>query len=195
VNFLPSLPARPWSCLFYGAIEPKKNIGRLIQGYLGASVETPLVIAGRDGWMSESELRLLFDDHIRSLIQIDRVTRVQRKVIRLDYVPFPLLVSLIRGAKAILFPSLYEGFGLPVLEGMLCQTPVLTSTQGAASEVAGDAALLVDPYDTREIRDGILRLDKSAELRDHLATLGSVQVRSFAPEFYQDRLQQLYEQA
>jgi glycosyltransferase involved in cell wall biosynthesis len=179
--------------LFYGAIEPKKNIGRIIQGYLASSVHAPLVIAGRDGWKSDAELRLLFDDHIRSLVQVDNVTRVQRKVVRLDYVPFPLLVSLIRGAKALLFPSLYEGFGLPVLEAMLCGTPVLTSTQGATPEVAGDAALLVDPYDPRQIREGILQLDGNEELRTELVGKGTKQVAAFRPEIYQRRLRTLYE--
>jgi len=179
--------------LFYGAIEPKKNISRLIQGYLASSVQAPLVIAGPNGWLSDSELSLLFDDHIRTFVQVDSVTRVNRKVIRLEYVPFPLLVSLMRGAKAILFPSLYEGFGLPVLEGMLCGTPVLTSTQGAAPEVAGDAALLVNPYDTREILEGIRQLDSNEELRADLISKGAKQAQAFRSEVYQSRLKQLYE--
>jgi len=178
--------------LYYGVVDPRKNITRIIQGHLASSVQTPLVIAGRAGWKSDRELRRLFDDDTRALIQVDNVSDLPRSVIRLDYVPFPVLVSLIRGAKAVLFPSLHEGFGLPVLEGMLCGTPVLTSAQGATSEIAGDAALLVDPYDIRQIRDGISQLDSNEALRAELICKGSKQVRGFRPEVYQQRLKLLY---
>jgi glycosyltransferase involved in cell wall biosynthesis len=179
--------------LFYGAIEPKKNIGRIIEGYLASGVKGPLVLAGKNAWKSEEELRLLFDDHIRSLVQIDGVTRVKRKVIRLDYVPFPLLVSLIRGAKAVLFPSLYEGFGLPVLEAMNCSTPVITTNRSSVPEVADDAAIMVDPYDTRQLSEAITRLDADIDLRANLINRGLLQVEKFSAENYKIRLAKLYE--
>jgi glycosyltransferase involved in cell wall biosynthesis len=179
--------------LFYGAIEPKKNIGRLIEGYLASKVDTPLVIVGSPAWKSENELRLLADDHVRSLLTIGDETIVKRKVIRIEYVPFPLLVSLIRGAKSVLFPSLYEGFGLPVLESMLLGTPVLTSNVGATAEVAGAAAALVDPYDTMQICRGIQRLDSDPLYRSELTLLGQQQARKFSPESYHCRLEQVYE--
>jgi glycosyltransferase involved in cell wall biosynthesis len=178
--------------LFFGAIEPKKNIGRLIEGYLGSGVETPLAIVGAKAWKSEQELRLLYDDHIRSLITIGPETRVKRRIHLLDYAPFSLLVSLIRGAKATLFPSIYEGFGLPVLESMLLGTPVLTSNTSSLPEVAGDAALLVDPYDSRAIAEGIRALDSTDHLRAELAAKGLVQVRRFDETAYQRKLGELY---
>lgn len=178
--------------LFYGAIEPKKNIGRLIEAYLGSGVETPLVILGSHAWKSEQELRLLYDDHIRSLITVGDETRVKRRVVRLDYAPFPLLVSLIRGAKATCFPSLYEGFGLPVLESMLLGTPVLTSNTSSIPEVAGDAAYLVDPYDTREMAHAIRELDSNEALRAELIGKGLKQAAKFNEDIYQKRISELY---
>jgi glycosyltransferase involved in cell wall biosynthesis len=178
--------------LFFGSIEPKKNIGRIIEGYLASGVDAPLVIVGAQAWKSEQELRLLYEDHIRSLIQVGVETRVKRRVIRLDYAPFPLLVSLIRGAKATLFPSLYEGFGLPVLESMLLGTPVLSANTSSIPEVAGDAACLVNPYDTREIAEGIRALDSNDELRAQLSEKGRKQATLFSEEAYQRRLGDLY---
>jgi glycosyltransferase involved in cell wall biosynthesis len=180
--------------LFFGSIEPKKNLGRLIEAYLGSSVETPLVIVGAQAWKSEQELRLLYDDHIRTLITEGQETRVKRRVVRLDYAPYPLLVSLIRGAKATLFPSIYEGFGLPVLESMLLGTPVLSSTVSSIPEVAGDAACLVDPYDTRAMAEAIRNLDSDDHLRAALSNKGLRQARLFDEDNYQRRLADLYAQ-
>jgi glycosyltransferase involved in cell wall biosynthesis len=180
--------------LFFGSIEPKKNLGRLIEAYLGSSVETPLVIVGAQAWKSEQELRLLYDDHIRTLITEGQETRVKRRVVRLDYAPYPLLVSLIRGAKATLFPSIYEGFGLPVLESMLLGTPVLSSNVSSIPEVAGDAACLVDPYDTRAMAEAIRNLDADDQLRAALADKGLRQARLFGEDNYQRRLADLYTQ-
>lgn len=178
--------------LFFGSIEPKKNIGRLIEAYLGSDVETPLVIVGAQAWKSEQELRLLYDDHIRSLIRVGDETRVKRKVVQLDYAPFPLLVSLIRGAKATLFPSLYEGFGLPVLESMMLGTPVLSSNRSSIPEVVGEAACLVDPYDTRQMAEAIRALDSNEALRADLSSRGVKQAQLFDEAAYRKRLEDLY---
>jgi len=178
--------------LFYGSIEPKKNIGRLIEAYLASDVTTPLVILGAQAWKSEGELKLLVDDHIRSLIATGNETRVKRRVIQLEYAPFPLLVSLIRGAKATLFPSLYEGFGLPVLESMQLRTPVMSSRTSSIPEIAGDAAILVNPYDTREMAEAIRGLDQNDELRGELVHKGIKQALLFSEERYQARLAELY---
>ena len=178
--------------LFFGSIEPKKNIGRIIEGYLASNLQTPLVIVGAQAWKSEQELRLLYEDHLRSLIQIGSETRVKRKVIQLAYAPFPLLVSLIRGAKATVFPSLYEGFGLPVLESMLLGTPVLSSSVSSIPEVAGDAAILIDPYDTHAISKALIELDNDEGLRDALVAKGLERAKTFSEEAYRARLAPLY---
>ncbi len=178
--------------LFFGSIEPKKNIGRLIEAYLGAKTETPLVIVGAQSWKSENELRLINDTTNRFLEQIGNVTMTRDRIRRFDYAPFPLLVSLIQGAKAVAFPSLYEGFGLPILESMLLGTPVITSREGATPEVAGQAALLVDPYDPRAICQALLEMDSNAELRARLSEAGRTQAALYSPEAHRAKLQTVY---
>ncbi|MEN0075390.1 MAG: glycosyltransferase family 1 protein [Paracraurococcus sp.] len=178
--------------LFFGAIEPKKNVGRLIQAYLASNVEGPLVIVGKKAWKSEEELRLLHDDHVRYLVQEGSVLRTRHRVMLLDYAPFRLLVNLIRGARAVLFPSLYEGFGLPALESMLLGTPVITSNTASMPEVVGDAALKVDPYDISDLVQAIRAIDRDPALRARLADAGPRQATQFSPERYAARLEALY---
>jgi glycosyltransferase involved in cell wall biosynthesis len=179
--------------LFFGAIEPKKNVGRLIEAYLASKINTPLLIVGKLSWNFEQEMRLMHDDATSYLEQIGSLTYRRRRIFHIDHVPFPLLVSLIRGAKGVLFPSLYEGFGLPILEAMKLGTPVLSSLEGPIPEVAGDGALLIDPYDTRAIAEGIRELDTNAELRASLSAIGRRRADYFSPEAYQRRLAALYD--
>lgn len=176
--------------LFWGSIEPKKNIGRIVEAYLASSIETPLVIVGARAWRAEGELRLL--DALAARPADKRDAR-RGRIIQVPYVPFALLVSLIRGAKAALFPSLYEGFGLPVLEAMLLGTPVLCADTASLPEVAGSAALSVDPYDVAAIAEGMRALDADADLRADLAERGLAQAASFSTERYRARLAALYQ--
>lgn len=178
--------------LFWGSIEPKKNIGRIIEAHLASGVKTPLVIVGAQAWKSEEELKLLYDENIRSLIHVGNETRTKNKVVQLSYAPFPLLVSLIRGAKATVFPSLYEGFGLPVLESMLLGTPVISSRTASIPEVAGDAAILVNPYDTQELANAIRTVDGDEGLRRSLAKSGAERARLFSEDAYRDRMGSVY---
>jgi glycosyltransferase involved in cell wall biosynthesis len=174
--------------LFFGAIEPKKNVHRLIEAYLSLATRTPLVIVGRRVWGSEPELRLLQRDETQPL------KATFKNIRRIDYLPRSLLLRLVRGAKAVTFPSLYEGFGLPVLEAMSVGTPVLTSNTSSLPEVAGEAAILVDPYDMRAIKAGLARLDSDAELRARLSAAGLAQAERFSVARYQERLAALYEE-
>jgi glycosyltransferase involved in cell wall biosynthesis len=178
--------------LFFGAIEPKKNVGRLIEAFLASGSDLPLVILGKKAWQSKEELRLLQDGHNRYSVQEASPLVTRRKIILLDYAPFRLLVSLVRGAKAVLFPSLYEGFGLPVLEAMHLGTPVMTSNTASLPEVAGDAALLVDPYDVRAMAEAIQALDRQPELRAELAARGPKRAALFDNAAYERRLVDLY---
>ncbi len=171
--------------LYFGALEPKKNIGRLIEAYLAADLDTPLVIVGGRAWRAEKELRLLNGAHGLGLKGLGRIRR-------LDYLPEALLMLLVRGARAVVFPSLYEGFGLPALEAMSLGVPVLASTTGSLPEVAGDAALLVNPYDVSEIAAGLTRLDSDAGLRERLAAAGPRQAERFSSAAYIRRLETLY---
>ena len=178
--------------LHFGAIEPKKNIGRLIEAYLGTGVSAPLVLTGGRGWHAQEELRLLVPDE-----EADTThgRHMAERVRRLEHLPRPLLARLIRGARAVLFPSIHEGFGLPVLEAMQLGTPVLTSAVGAPAEIAGDAALLVDPYDVGAIAAGIRALDSDAGLRDRMAAAGPGAAARFSTDAFRMRLEAMYTHA
>ena len=180
--------------LFVGAIEPKKNIGRMIEAYLASGVKDPLVIVGKRAWKSAQELRLISDNqHVRYLLtRTDGITETRFRVQQINYCPFPLLVSLIRGAKALLFPSLYEGFGLPALEAMLLGTPVMTSNTASMPEVVGNAAMQIDPYDTRGMAEAIRQLDTDEALRARLSAAGPAQAALFSADRYRARLSEAY---
>ena len=179
--------------LFWGSIEPKKNIGRMIEAYLASKVDAPLVIVGAQAWKSEQELRMLNDEIIRFQTFSDGELRTRKRVIQLSYAPFSLLVSLIRGARAALFPSLYEGFGLPALEAMLLGTPVICANTSSLPEVVGDAALMIDPYDSAALADAIRVMDGDADLRKDLSVRGKVQAAIYSPEAYRQKLQSIYD--
>jgi len=172
----------PWRgyFLYFGAIEPKKNIGRLVEAYLTSGVKTPLVLVGGRAWLEDAETGLI------------ETSVVAERVRRFDYLPRQLLLSLVRCARATLFPSIYEGFGLPALESMALGTPVLTSNSGALAEVVGGAAVMVDPLDVRGIKRGIQALDADEALRVALAARGLGQAEKFSAKAYQNRLAELY---
>ena len=180
--------------LFFGAIEPKKNINRLIQAYLAANVASPLVIVGKRAWKSTQELKLLgLDDMRNEMAKLSGAdTPAGRRILRINYTPTGMLMSLVQGAKAVLFPSLYEGFGLPVLEAMSLGTPVITSNTSSLPEVAGDAALLVDPYDPHALTAAVRTFEEDAELREELAARGQVRAGMFSKDAYTARLGRLY---
>lgn len=171
--------------LHFGAIEPKKNLGRIVEAYLSTATSTPLVIVGSRGWLDEDQTALIN--------QVRRIGGASSDRIHLyEYMSRRMLLNLIRGAKATLFPSLYEGFGLPILESMLLSTPVLTSRGGATEEVAGEAAVLVDPYDVSSIAAGLRAIDLDNDLRAELSLKGIARARVFSPTAYQARLEELY---
>jgi len=178
--------------LFWGAIEPKKNVGRMIEAYLASKVDVPLVIVGAKAWKSEGELNLL-DSNANFARAADNDGLSTRKVILLNYLPFSLLVSMIRGARAALFPSLYEGFGLPALEAMALGTPVICSNTSSLPEIVRDAAVLIDPYDPGAISAAIRHVDADEDLRADLRQRGLAQAEEFAPCKYRERLRELYD--
>ncbi len=177
----------PWKgyFLYFGAVEPKKNLARIVEAYLASGATQPLIVVGGRAWLDEDETALMHQARRRKSVR-------NKRILLWEFLPFSMLVSLIRGARGTIFPSLYEGFGLPVLESMSLGTPVITSTGGSLPEVAGDATLMVDPYDTPALTREIRRLAADDGLAADLSARGRVQAAKFSPEAYQARLADLY---
>ncbi len=179
--------------LFLGAIEPKKNVTRMVEAFAASGTKRPLVLVARPGWQYDRDVETLSDERFQNWHFDGERIRAERSVKRLPYVPLASLMALIRGARAVLFPSIYEGFGLPLLEAMLLGTPTITSTTSSLPEVAGDAALLVDPYKTESIRDAIRKIDADADLRAELSQRGRERATFFSPERYAERMTAVYD--
>lgn len=152
--------------LSVGSIQPRKNLVRLIQAYAAlrisyASNRYPkLVIVGKRGW--------LYDETWRALEE----TGVKDSIVLTGYVPEPDLLALYSGALCFVYPSYFEGFGLPPLEAMKCGTPVVVGNATSLPEVVGDAGLKVDPFDVSAIAGAINELIKNSELRRKLSVKG-----------------------
>ncbi len=162
--------------LFVGTIEPRKNLPRVIEAFLkfnktcSADGRHQLVIVGSQTFARGKVFRDM-------LQKFDAKTE---DVLYSSYIAHKDLNALYQGAVALLFPSLYEGWGLPVLEAMACGTPVLTSDVSSLPEAAGDAALLVNPYDTEAIREGIKRLAIDKDFREQCVTRGFRHIKKFS---------------
>jgi glycosyltransferase involved in cell wall biosynthesis len=181
--------------LFYGALEPKKNVGRLIDAYIASGSQRSLVLAGGLGWEYAADLEKIEENQSNALKIEGRRIVPDERIRRLQHLPLFQLMALIRNARAVIFPSLYEGFGLPVLESMLLRTPVVTSNNSSLVEVAGDAALLVDPSDIRSIMNAIQKIDADDALCADLVQRGVVQAAKFSPAAHKERLGRVYDEA
>jgi glycosyltransferase involved in cell wall biosynthesis len=156
--------------LFLSTIQPRKNLLRLVEAFEHIeSDDLQLVVAGKVGWLS---------DGIEA--QIDN-SRARKRIRRLGHVPDELIPALYSGADVFAFPSLYEGFGMGILEAMACGTPVVTSDRSSMPEIAGAAAILVDPTDVAAIRRGIERARASSE-REKLVEAGYRRAAEFTWE-------------
>jgi glycosyltransferase involved in cell wall biosynthesis len=172
--------------LSVGSLEPGKNRGRLVgamRELRNSGVDATLAIVGQPAWRFESDFRLI--EHLGMTDRIRYLGYVQQ-----DHLP-----ALHSAATAFAFPSLYEGFGLPVLEAMACGAPVLTSGISATAEVAGDAALLVDPLSQDEILEGLRRLIQDDALRADLTRRGAERARQFSWRRAADETHAVYERA
>jgi glycosyltransferase involved in cell wall biosynthesis len=166
------LPAK--FALFVGTIEPRKNLLAAIGAVKAYRDQTKddlhFVVAGKKGWKSASVLALLSDPHCVPWLH------------DLGYVSRADLPALYRAATVFLWPSIYEGFGLPILEAMACGTPVITSHTSAMPEVAGDAAILVDPYNPADTTMALREVIGSPNLCERMKTKGLEQARNFSWE-------------
>lgn len=178
--------------LFIGALEPKKNVSRLIDAYAASGSRRPLIVAGGKGWQNETDLERINDTRFSNYHVTETTISKVKRVRRIPYLPSDQLVTLMRGARALLFPSLFEGFGLPVLEAMTLGTPVLTSNVTSLPEIAGDAALTVDPYDVSAMAAAIRQLDNDTDLLADLSHRGRQQARIYSMENYATRLADVY---
>jgi alpha-1,3-rhamnosyl/mannosyltransferase len=171
--------------LFTGAIEPRKNllgVLRAISNLQGRRPDLPpLILVGPPGWRNR-EIR-------------DRLAKAGPRVRYLGFLPGEEMAALMAGCAAFVMPSLYEGFGLPVLEAMASGVPVVTSRGGALEEVAGDAAVLVDPKDTDEIAAGIEKILDDTTLRESLIQKGLARAAQFSWERTARETLRVYEQA
>jgi len=159
--------------LFVGTLQPRKNLTRLIEAFSNIQHPTSniqLVIAGKKGW--------LYHDIFR---QVEKLG-LGEGVVFTGYVPEGDLPALMSGARLFVFPSLYEGFGLPVLEAMACGVPVVCSNASSLPEVAGDAAVLVDPLDVEGMAAAMERVLGNNELRAELIERGFEQAGKFSWE-------------
>jgi len=163
--------------LFIGALEPRKNLSRILDAFVGFRREAAasaagrglprLVIVGADGWCNTglvNKLRRTSEDGSVEIVgHCDREELWQRMI----------------SARVLLFPSLHEGFGFPILEAMAARLPVITSNRGAMREVAGEAALLVDPDSTGEISRAMMRLWRDDDLAGRMAVAGLEHCRTW----------------
>jgi alpha-1,3-rhamnosyl/mannosyltransferase len=162
---VPVARQRPY-LLYVGTIEPRKNLETLLDAWkqLRASLrgEFELLVAGPVGWEA-----------------VATTARIRAEATYLGYVPEQDLPGLVAGAAAFVYPSLYEGFGFPVVQAMAAGTPVVTSNVSCLPEIVGDAALLVDPHSPSELASNLSRLLKSESLRAELGERGRTRARRY----------------
>jgi alpha-1,3-rhamnosyl/mannosyltransferase len=158
--------------LSVGTIEPRKNLDTLLTAWMQLPstfrAENNLAVVGMPGWKSAEILRRLI-----------QLTREPSGVRYFGYVPEAFLSGLTAGAEALIYPSFYEGFGIPVAQAMAAACPVIASNVSSLPEITGDAALLIDPRSAGEIAHAIRRLKESPELGDQLRSAGLERARLF----------------
>lgn len=162
--------------LFVGTIEPRKNLARLMMAFARVARQLPhqLVIAGKWGWRTEDVRRAVRDPRLKGRVRF------------VAYVPADDLPALYSAADVFVYPSLYEGFGLPPLEALACGTPVVTSNVSSLPEAVGPHALLVSPIDEEALADALVRAVTDAAFRNSVRTAGP----RWAAQFTWDRTAQ-----
>jgi glycosyltransferase involved in cell wall biosynthesis len=169
--------------LYVGTIEPRKNLSRLLRAYTimrNRGVKHRLVIAGGLGW--------LYQDVLREIEELS----AEHEVAFLGRVADDDLPTLYSLGDVFVFPSLYEGFGLPPLEAMACGRPVVCSNTSSLPEVVGDAGLLVSPYDVEGLADAVQGLLENPELRAQLGGIGYDRAKRFTWQASAERMLEIY---
>lgn len=171
--------------LYLGTIEPRKNIERLLEAYSLIKKKLryypKLVLAGGKGWLDSGIFRTL------------EKLKLKDNVVLSGYVGDEDVPVLMNAARAFLFPSIYEGFGMPPLEAMACGVPVLTASVASLPEVVGDAAVLVDPFSVDSISSGMKKIISDEKLRTQLSQKGKERAKLFSWEIVTEKLYKIYE--
>ena len=170
--------------LYLGTIEPRKNIVRIINSFLEyrnlTKSDIKLVIAGGKGWKYEKIMKL--------------VEQNKENIVLTGYIEEEDKISLYKMAEIFVFPSLYEGFGMPVLEAMACGVPVITSNVSSLPEVAGKAAILVNPLKVEEMTDAYSKILSNEEFRKKMIEEGIEQSKKFQWKESARKLEKIYEE-
>jgi glycosyltransferase involved in cell wall biosynthesis len=171
--------------LFFGSKDPRKNTARVVQAfaeYNQRNTDHHLVLMGYG------------NDDLNELLKVLDLSDLREKIVLPGYVADKDLPGIYQGAVLFLFPSLREGFGIPIIEAMACGTPVVTSNTSSMPEVAGDAACLVDPFRVSAIIEGIERVLGNKGYRDKLVDKGFKQKDKFSWRTMAQRVLQVYDQ-
>lgn len=155
--------------LYIGTLQPRKNLERLVRAFAQSGLPHQLVLGGKTGWQTES----LFNE----IAALDEMVREQ--ILLPGYIDEGDKAALLSGATALLFPSLYEGFGFPVLEAQVCGTAVLAANSSSLPEISSGSALLVDPLDMDALANGLRQVVMDDALRQELTGKGYANVRRF----------------
>lgn len=160
--------------LYVGTLQPRKNLTTLLEAFssllaeANVGPEVKLVVVGKRGW--------LCDD----IVELAQAPNLRERVFLPGYAPMQDLPALLSGAVAFVLPSWHEGFGLPILEAMACDTPVICSDTPALAEVAGEAAILIDPHSASDLAQAMARLYRDPGLRRELTARGRERLREFS---------------
>lgn len=170
--------------LTVGVIQPRKNLPRLLEGFaqfkLQHESDHKLVIVGKYGWKESNLLR-----------RIDELG-IGDEVIITGYAPYGDLPLFYNAADVFVYPSVYEGFGLPPLEAMACGTPVITGNRSSLPEVVGEAGIMVDPYDPDAFADAVWKVSSSESLREEMSANGLIQAQKFSWDAMARRMLEIY---
>jgi glycosyltransferase involved in cell wall biosynthesis len=172
-TILSRLQVRRPFLLAVGSVQPRKNLARLVEAFAEVRRDHPalhLVLVGPRGFRAAALQETIVARGLADAVQL------------LGYVSDDELAALYNGAIALVYPSVYEGFGLPVVEAMACGRPVIAANTSSLPEVAGEAALLVDPFDVSALRDAMQRLVANPQEANELAARGLARVTQFSWE-------------
>ncbi len=167
--------------IFTGTLEPKKNVIRIAKAFLIMKKKYDdfcLVFAGAKGWRVD---------------ELYEIAKQEKDIIFTGFVPDEDLIPLVKGAYCFLFPSIYEGFGLPVLDAFNAGIPLITSNTSSIPEIAGDAAILVDPYSIEELHKAMLIMIEKQEKRNEFIEKGKKQAEKFSWDKTVDEIIRIYE--